>query len=578
MPVMAAEDTIDEDYENIDEEVDLELDDAKTDNSEFAGMSAEELNNLAGTLMKSGDLSGAVLAYQAALMQHPDDPTAYYNMGYIFIDYLADTTNGIPLLEKALELDPENADAWFYLGTAYVLINNKENAYYAFQRALDINPLNDAAWYFLGMMAESFGEIDEAFKCFEEALLINPDNPLVHQSKGVLFSVRGEHEKALVSLNKAVEEFKKVGETSLVALFHIGVSNLDLGNNEVALEAFEQVTAMKPQDSLEEGFITTAYYNIGVIQSASGETSTAIAKLKEAAERTDGKADSWLQLGRAYLDEENFSAAISALNKAIEIEPENGAAYFYLGNALADMGQAQAAFEAFTESLTYDPDNSMAWENLGTILFQFENYLDAAPAFADAVRLNPENGEAWSYLARALWYEGDEPGAVEAFGRALRVIEEPEAALLNDYGVALNDIKRFEEALAVFEEAISIDSNIPDYWFNKGNVLNNLGEPEKALASYQEAVAIDPSPLGYNNIGLLHLRLQNYEDALAAFESALELNKNFADVWTSKALSLYHLERYEEALDAIKSALAIEEFAPAGDLKALIHEKMNAEE
>jgi superkiller protein 3 len=570
MPPVAAAEAIDDTDEDVaDEGSSLEVDDSK-----YAGMSATDLNNLGGMSLKGGDMSAAILAYQAAMMQYPDDPVAYYNMGYIFIDYLADTTNGIPLLEKAVELDPENTDSWFYLGTAYVLIEDKEKAYYAFQKALDVNPLNDAAWYFLGMMAETLGDIDEALECFEEALSINPDNPLVHQSKGVLFSVRGEHEKALESLSKADPE-------SLVAQFYIGASNLELGNSDIALESFQKVSKMEPLDSLEEGFVTTSLYNIGVIQSAAGETSTAISTLQEAVERSDEQSKSWLQLGRAYLDEENYSEAISALNKAIGADPENGAAYFYLGNALADLGQSEAAFDAFTDSLTYDPDNSMAWENLGTILFQFENYLDAAPAFADAVRLDPDNANAWGYLARSLWYEGDEPGAVEAFGRALLLMEEqdlePEASLLNDYGVALNDIKRYEEALAVFNEATSLESDVPDYWFNKGNVLNNLGESEEALASYQKAVSIDPSPLGYNNIGLVHMQLQEYEEALAAFESVLALNDKLSDVWTSKALALYHLERYEEALDAIASALAIEEFAPATELKAVIDEKLNPE-
>ena len=567
MPIMSTADTadtIDDNSENVAEDEQSDVDDM------YAGMSAEDLNNLGGLSLKNGDLSGAVLAYQAAMMQFPDDPVAYYNMGYIFIDYLVDTTNGIPLLEKAVELDPENGDSWFYLGTAYILIGEKERAYSAFQKAIDINPLNDAAWYFLGMTAESLGNVEEALDCFEEALFINPGNPLVHQSKGVLFSVHGEDKKALESLSKADPE-------SLVAQFYTGVSNLNLGNTDIALEAFEKVVTMEPQDSLEEGFITTSLYNIGVIQSAAGETNSAISMLQEAAERNDGQSSSWLYLGRAYLDDENYSDAISALGKAIDADPENGAAYFYLGNALADLGDNEAAFEAFTDSLTYDPNNSMAWENLGTILFQVENYEDAALSFADAVRLDPENANAWSYFARSLWYDGDEPGAVEAFGRALLLIEEPDAALLNDYGVALNDIKRYEEALAVFDESIVLDSDVPDYWFNRGNVLNNLGKSEEALASYQEAVALDPSPLGYNNIGLLYLKLEEYENALEAFESALKLNDNLSDVWTSKALALYHLERYDEALDAIASALAIEDFTPANELKAMIDEILNSE-
>ena len=257
---MAAAEAIDD----TDEESSLEV-----DGSEYAGMSATDLNNLGGMSLKGGDMSAAILAYQAAMMQYPDDPVAYYNMGYIFINYLADTTNGVPLLEKVVELDSENTDAWFYLGTAYVLIDEKEKAYYAFQNALDVNPLNDAAWYFLGMMAEALGDIDEALECFEEALLINPDNPLVHQSKGVLFSTHGEHEKALESLSKADPE-------SLIAQFYIGASNLELGNSDSALKSFQKVTKMEPQDSLEEGLITTSLHNIDVIQSAAKKTGTAV--------------------------------------------------------------------------------------------------------------------------------------------------------------------------------------------------------------------------------------------------------------------------------------------------------------
>jgi len=564
VPIISTADSIDNEYE---EETTVDISSkSESSNSEFAGMSAVDLNNLGGTSLINGDLAAAVRAYQAAMTEYPDDPVAYYNLGFIFIDYLLDTQNGIPLLQKAVELDPENGDSWFYLGTAYVLDNDHTNAYNAFRRAVNINPLNDAAWYFLGMSAEVLGNIDEALQAFDEALVINPANTLVHQSKGVIFSVRGEHEKALESLRKADSE-------SLIAQFYIGASNLELGNTDLALESFQKVSRMTALDSLEEGFITTALYNIGVIQSAAGDTRTATSTLRQAAERSDDPANSWLHLGRAYLDEENFSDAIYALNRAIQANPENGAAYFFLGNALADTGDNVGAFNAFTSAVTYDPDNSMAWENLGIVLFLAENYVDAAPALADAVRLDPENGNAWGYFARSLWYNGDEKGAIQAFDRAFELIE-PYAGLLNDYGAALNDVRRYDEALAAFDRAIALDSSVPDFWFNKGNVLNNLGEPEQSLAAYQRAVSIEPSPLGYNHIGLLYLRLQDYENALRAFDSALNLNDRLADVWTSKAQALFHLGRNQEALQAVESALAVDDFAPAREFKAIIEEQL----
>ena len=259
VPLISTADAIDD---NSAEESDANAS-SESQISVYAGMSVAEINTAGGIAMRDGDLPTAVRAYQAAMINYPDDPVAYYNMGYIFIDYLVDTTNGIPLLEKSVELDPENADSLFYLGTAYILIDDKESAYNAFQRAVDINPLNDAAWYFLGMTAESLGNVDEALRAFEEALVINPMNPLVHQSNGVIFSMRGEHEKALESLSKA-------DPASLIAQFYIGTSNFELGNTDAALEAFEKVTQMEPLDSLEESYITTAEDNIGIIGSAAG--------------------------------------------------------------------------------------------------------------------------------------------------------------------------------------------------------------------------------------------------------------------------------------------------------------------
>jgi len=567
VPIITTADSIDNEYED-EATGDVSID------SELVEMSAEELNNLAGTALKNGDILAAVNTYQTAMGMYPDDPVAYYNLGFILVDYLLDTQAGIPLLQKAVELDPDNGDSWFYLGTAFAIIEDHQSAYDAFQKAVDINSKNDAAWYFLGMAAESLGNVDEALKAFNEALTINPNNPRVLESKGVLLSVRGEHEEALEVLKRAESNRDPVDPESLIVLFHIGINNLALENTDLALEAFQKVSKMTAQNNLEEGFITTAIYNIGVLQSAAGDTSTAISTLQQAAERSDDPATSLLYLGRAYLDEENYSEAIRALNRAIAADPENGAAYFYLGNALGDIGDNQGAFDAFINAVTYDPDNSMAWENLGMILFMQENYIDAAPAFADAVRLNQRNGNAWSYFARTLWYNGDEEGAVEAFNRAFKLIEEPDAILLNDYGAALNDLGRYTEALDAFDRALALDDSVPDFWFNKGNVLNNLADFERAITAYQKAVSMDPSPLGYNNIGLLYMRSQDYENALKAFESALNLNDFLSDVWTNKAQALYQLERYEEALQAVESALAVEAFPPAVEFKGIIEEQL----
>ena len=38
-------------------------------------------------------------------------------------------------------------------------------------------------------------------------------------------------------------------------------------------------------------------------------------------------------------------------------------------------------------------------------------------------------------------------------------------------GIALNDLKRYDEALAAYDRALALDPNYAEVWNNKGNAL-----------------------------------------------------------------------------------------------------------
>jgi len=54
-------------------------------------------------------------------------------------------------------------------------------------------------------------------------------------------------------------------------------------------------------------------------------------------------------------------------------------------------------------------------------------------------------------------------------------------------GAALNGLKRYEEALVTFDQAIQLDRNYTDAYVGKVTALEGLGKPTEAAQVFQKA-------------------------------------------------------------------------------------------
>ena len=121
----------------------------------------------------------------------------------------------------------------------------------------------------------------------------------------------------------------------------------------------------------------------------------------------------------------------------------------------------------------------------------------------------------------------------------------------------LADQGRYEEALAVYEQAISLAPQDARNWYSKGVALGRLGRYEEALAAYEQAISLAPHDAdNWRGKGASLWYLGRYEEALAAYEQAIRLAPQDASSWLGKGLSLERLDRYEEAVTAYDEALA----------------------
>jgi TolB-like protein/class 3 adenylate cyclase/Flp pilus assembly protein TadD len=132
--------------------------------------------------------------------------------------------------------------------------------------------------------------------------------------------------------------------------------------------------------------------------------------------------------------------------------------------------------------------------------------------------------------------------------------ENQEARLL--YDAALHIDPRYARALAAKSRTLNID-----WRYNWGELRDQA--LEMALELALGAVAVDPTDArGFGELGFAHLYRKEHDAAISAYDRALVLNPNDADLMSDMADALAHCHRSEEAIVLLKSAMRLNPFYP----------------
>lgn len=198
--------------------------------------------------------------------------------------------------------------------------------------------------------------------------------------------------------------------------------------------------------------------------------------------------------------------------------------------ALVD-GDIDEARKAFQAALRTSPDNTGAL--LGMAEIQLRGHQTAA---------------AEGLINRALKSAPDSPDVYTAIGR-LRTKE-----------------KRFEDALAAYQRAISLDSRAFLAHMDMGDLLlGALDRPEDAISAYERAIDIEPDyAVSRFALGMAFLEAGSPDRAISAIQDASTLAP--ADPSLPHAIARIHASRkdFKRAVDYLNQSLALSpDFLPA---------------
>src|SRR5215475_1633138 len=102
----------------------------------------------------------------------------------------------------------------------------------------------------------------------------------------------------------------------------------------------------------------------------------------------------------------------------------------------------------------------------------------------------PDNFDALGLLGLSQLDSGQKEQAEATLRRAVEVDPRSAEAHCN-HGVALFELKRYVDACAAYERALSLKPKYLTALNNLGNVWQRLGNSEKAIECYNRAIALD---------------------------------------------------------------------------------------
>jgi len=162
---------------------------------------------------------------------------------------------------------------------------------------------------------------------------------------------------------------------------------------------------------------------------------------------------------------------------------------------------------------------AVTWRQLG-------HWQNSTTLFTHALAVTVNNAVAENNLGTALEVTGDLHGALKHYREAIRIKPQSPQAY-NNIGNVLDDLGQSTEAIAAYHEALKLKPNIALVHNNLGVVLAKAGRYEEARTNFVRAMELKPDDAqAFYLMGTLHLRMNNPREAIGAFESALQFNRN----------------------------------------------------
>ncbi|XP_051911797.1 protein O-mannosyl-transferase TMTC1 isoform X2 [Hippocampus zosterae] len=347
---------------------------------------------------------------------------------------------------------------------------------------------------------------------FSSGIWTLPHNAKVHYNYANFLKDSARHQEAIYHYSIALRLYPRHAS----AMNNLGTLTQ---HPEEAERYYRRALDINPQHN-------RALFNLGNLLKSQGKEREAEVLLKDSVSYGPYFADAYSSLASLYADQKRYTEAHEMYLKGIENCPDSSDLHNNYGVFLVDTGKEELAAVHYQQAIQLKPAHYVAMVNLGRLL-----------------RSSNLNQEAES------WYK-----------RALQVTRKVE--ILAPLGALYYNTGRYDEALQVYREAVSLQPENTDIWLALAQVLTMAGQTKDAEIMTRGIISRGSRCIEcYRLLSSIYSKHGNHTEALEALNSALQQNPSDltvrAELYFSKGNQLREMNQLDLAFESYKLAVEL---------------------
>jgi tetratricopeptide (TPR) repeat protein len=431
---------------------------------------------------------------------------------------------------------------YFFLEATRMKAQNEHDASFSLYRhCLEIDPYAPSALYEISQYHQYLGQEELGFESLKQAATYAPDNYWYSQALAALYQQQDKIAEAIVLFESMTVRFPEKQEPLFALLdlygkqqdFEKTISTLNrledkMGKNEqISMEKFRIYLQMKDDkkafeeiDNLVKEYPLDMHYLTiqGDIYLQNGKQEEAYNIYKRVLEREPDNSLAQISLATYYDaigEKELYYRQLDTilLNKEVSTDLKlNLMRQFIVGDAQSrkDSTEIISMFDRMIEQDTEDTQIPMLYTQY-LLSKKMEN--QTIPVLEHILRLDPTNTAARMTLLGTAIRKNDYEGVVRICKPGIEV--SPDKIEFYFYlGIAYYQEKNYDEALAVYEEALKHVTDktdktiISDFYSMIGDVRHTKKQMREAYLAYDSALVYNPSNMGALNNYAYYLSIE----------------------------------------------------------------------
>lgn len=481
------------------------------DNKEFEAAAAEcrrwletnpnsvEAHALLGKALQGmGQTQAAIRSYETVIQLQPEDAIAYYNLGSLHAQQKA-WNLAISAFSKAISLQPTLAAAYQNLGKVWQRLGDLPKAAAYWYHAINLQPdLATAREYLaLGNTLMRQGHRDKAKACFCHILDKDPNHAEAHHNLAEILATQHQWDEAIVHYRQAIA----LKPDSFATYNSLGRALTAQGDVEAALECYNQAIRLNPQ------LLTTTQALAGALvnpdtkaksdpQQMLRRLTATLPQPQTPAAATDNTAlaevstfdlQRHLQTARQLYEQQEYERCIHYCQQVVQQQPKTAAAYKLWGMALADRGDSDRAKRFYQQALALQPQDGEVYLALARLYCKEQQWQQAGICYQKALQLQP-NAEVYRQLAEVWDKQGNTTAAEDSLYEALRL--DPQSGTLQEFLTLAESLwqrGQWSAAIGCYQQVVALDPHHVSAHQRLAQGFSQQGDLEQAVSHYRQA-------------------------------------------------------------------------------------------